>query len=141
MASRPDPGISLAQINCAEDGGQEDVFNTAAQKAYCSKDLCDQHQVKGYPQINLYRNGEFVEVYKGKNRDFPTLQSYIFEHAETGRASQPPQAAEEEPDVNPDGAVLRITTKNFKEIIDQGPVFIKFFAPWCVGLHYPSHNT
>jgi protein disulfide-isomerase len=33
--------------------------------------------------------------------------------------------------VNPDGKVLSLNPATFAKTITSGPVFIKFFAPWC----------
>ncbi|KDQ65138.1 hypothetical protein JAAARDRAFT_43901 [Jaapia argillacea MUCL 33604] len=115
----PDPGIHLAQVNCAVHG-----------------DLCKDNGVDGYPQMNLYRNGEYVETYK-KPRSFEQLTAYLAKHAEP---STPPPVIQENPReeepvppaiVNPSGTVLVLDETSFPQVVAQGPIFIKFFAPWC----------
>ncbi|KAH9936885.1 thioredoxin-domain-containing protein [Epithele typhae] len=131
--AKPDPGIRLAQVNCAVNG-----------------DLCAQHKVDGYPQMNLYRNGEFVETFR-KSRNHDILTNYLTSHAEprnphAAETAQPSsttvEAAEPEndelvqefashKDANPGGIVLSLDESNYQNTIDEGHVFVKFFAPWC----------
>jgi thioredoxin domain-containing protein 5 len=131
----PDPGIHLAQVNCVVYG-----------------DLCEGNQIKYFPQLNLYRNGEFVETFGGA-RDYEALLKYMNRHAEPTATPQiPPSVTKpttiEEPtmtrpagalhvqtpraDINPSGSVLELGPQNFQEVVDQGPVFVKYFAPWYV---------
>ncbi|KAI6119926.1 thioredoxin-like protein [Pisolithus croceorrhizus] len=132
-----DPGVHLAQVNCALNG-----------------DLCSEKGVTGYPQMNLYRNGEFVDKFS-KNREFDLLVDYLSKHAEPTGVAIPDVAAEEEVfstvpppepttaieqplhvqvpsvDPNPTGVVVELTTESFDSFLSQGPAFVKFFAPWC----------
>lgn len=113
-------------------------------------DLCEDNKVTSFPQLNLYRNGEFVDTFNG-GRDYDILQDYIKKHAEPTSAPQlqpsitstievPPMTKPAEvlhiqtprAAVNPSGSVLPLGPNNFQEVIDQGPAFIKFFAPWYV---------
>lgn len=59
-----DPGIHLAQVNCVVDG-----------------DLCNQNGVNSYPQMNLYRDGQFVETFR-QSREYNLLAEYLVKHAE-----------------------------------------------------------
>lgn len=98
--------------------------------------------------MNLYRDGNFVEMYS-QSRDYEILNAYITSHAEP--RNPPPEATAEPPalaltsekdelveetvyreDVNPNGVVLSLDEKNFRETIDKGHVWVKFFAPWYV---------
>ncbi|KAF9045695.1 thioredoxin-domain-containing protein [Hymenopellis radicata] len=101
------PGIKLAQVNCAVNG-----------------DLCNANGITGYPTLNVYKNGEFVEKFKG-NRVLDTLVPYIKRHA----VDVPPPSPEYIP--NPNGAVAILDTKSFQSTLDQGSTFVKFYAPWC----------
>lgn len=127
-----DPGIQLAQVNCVVYG-----------------DLCEENKITYFPQLNLYRNGEFIDTFNG-GRDYDVLQDYIKKYAEptstplplstTTIFTVPPITKPEEilhiqtsrPAVNPSGSVLLLNPNNFQEVIDQGSIFIKFFAPWYV---------
>ncbi|EIN04376.1 thioredoxin-like protein [Punctularia strigosozonata HHB-11173 SS5] len=121
----PDPGIHLAQVNCAVNG-----------------DLCTANGVKGYPQMNLYKNGEFIETWH-KARNYDDLLAYLRQHAEPSHPhTLPPYDAASDADLdadlppagvdpNPHGEVLSLNSKNFYGYLSEGPLFVKFFAPWC----------
>ncbi|KAF9076692.1 protein disulfide isomerase [Rhodocollybia butyracea] len=111
-------GVRLAQINCAVHG-----------------DLCEAHGVKGYPEMNIYKDGVFVETFKGA-RDSERLTEFIKRHA----PPPPPEAElqELEPETlassanfNPSGDVLVLDESNFQSSMAEGPTFVKFYAPWC----------
>ncbi|KAJ7461840.1 protein disulfide isomerase [Mycena galericulata] len=108
-------GVQLAQVDCSVNG-----------------DLCDANGVKGYPQLNLYRDGEFVEKYKG-NRDFNLLSDYLAKNAP--KAPSPPPPPPPPPAaatiLNPNGEVTVLNPENFQTTLEDGPAFIKFYAPWC----------
>jgi protein disulfide-isomerase-like protein len=129
----PDLGIHLAQVNCALNG-----------------DLCTENGVTGYPQMNLYRNGQFVETFT-KDRDFDILVDFLLAHAEpTSNSLSPSTAVEQEElaaeivpvdensavqvsqaEFNPSGEVISLTSETFESFVAQAPTFVKFFAPWC----------
>ncbi|KAJ4471993.1 protein disulfide isomerase [Lentinula aciculospora] len=111
-------GVKLAQINCAVHG-----------------DLCSANNVKGYPQMNLYNNGELVETFKGA-RDLERLSEFLKRHAPNSPLSTPPlpeisQEVTHDANPNPSGSVLVLDSSNFQSTIQEGPAFVKFFAPWC----------
>ncbi|KAH9853322.1 thioredoxin-domain-containing protein [Lenzites betulinus] len=131
--SKVDPGIHLAQVNCAVHG-----------------DLCRKNGVDGYPQMNLYRNGKFVEAFK-QSRTLDILTAYLDAHAEPRNPPAPAPtttALQIEPtgvvqdvlvadaqkareNVNAGGVVISLDESNFKSTVDKGDIFVKFFAPWC----------
>ena len=101
-------------------------------------DLCNENKVDGYPQMNLYKDGEFIEVFK-KSREIEKLREYVSTHAR--RKAPPPVALlpEEHIDIpinhevyNPSGTVVVLNEKTFSDTISKGHVFVKFFAPWHV---------
>jgi thioredoxin domain-containing protein 5 len=94
--------------------------------------------------MNLYRNGEFVEMFNDY-REYDVLTEYLAKHAEptvepsvtSDEVTTSPQATPtpfhvqtSRAEANPDGKVLELDEKIFQRIVDEGPVFIKFFAPW-----------
>lgn len=124
--SQEDPGIHLAQVNCAVDG-----------------DLCRDNQVTGYPQMNLYKNGEFVETFK-KSREIEIVREFISSHAQKKTPPPPPpppppaapaKVEQQIPIVrevyNPAGTVMKLTPRTFAQTLKKGHVFVKYFAPWC----------
>ena len=117
---------------------RRDYFST------CRADLCNKNGVTGYPQLNLYKDGEFVEQFK-QSRDLDILPKYLADHAEPISPPPPPAAQTTEatkvveapiaPAVpakvyNPSGLVTVLDEKNFAETIQEGHVFIKYYAPW-----------
>ncbi|KAJ3713890.1 thioredoxin-like protein [Lentinula raphanica] len=112
-------GVKLAQVNCAVHG-----------------DLCNANNVKGYPQLNLYNNGEFVETFKG-GRDLDRLTEFVKRHAPPPPSEVQPavDTVEDEvssgPTPNLSGSVLVLNDSNFQSALQEGPAFVKFFAPWC----------
>lgn len=116
----PDPGIHLAQVNCAVNG-----------------DLCTENKVTGYPQMNLYRDGQFVETWR-KARDYDALLDYLHAKAEphnavTSAATVDAVANIPRVDYNPYGTSVALDAKSWSKYVSAaaGPVFVKFYAPWC----------
>ncbi len=95
--------------------------------------------------MNLYKDGEFVEKWR-QARDIEKLREYLSKHAEpTKKAVAVETASLTDDDVlleamqpepgkehNPTGTLLVLDESNFEKTIQEGHVFIKFYAPWCV---------
>ncbi|CAK5272120.1 unnamed protein product, partial [Mycena citricolor] len=121
--SESSKGVSLAQVDCSVHG-----------------DLCNDNGVKGYPQMNLYKDGEFVERFKG-NRDYDILTAFIdkakpsapepIAAAESVAAAAAVSSPSPEPLLNPNGEVRVLNPDNFHAVLEEGPTFVKFYAPWC----------
>ena len=107
-------------------------------------DLCNKNKVDAYPQMNLYRNGEYVDTFT-KPRELDLLLEYVSAHAEpTTKPAPPPaitSATEPQEEVvsippakvyNPSGKLISLDEKSFADIIKEGHVFVKFFVPWYV---------
>jgi hypothetical protein len=101
-------------------------------------DFCLENGVRAYPQITLYKGGNLVEVYKGA-RDFDILQEYINKNAEgTPHSVVPHTIVPPPPEThhpNPAGDVLVLDSTNFNKAVTERPIFVKFFAPWCVSVN------
>ncbi|THH04930.1 hypothetical protein EW145_g5166 [Phellinidium pouzarii] len=111
--SLDDPGVHFAQINCAVNG-----------------DLCDKHGVTGYPQMTLYKNGEPAERFKG-SRDWETLRSFVDQHAMHTPANLKVEYKAPAKLPNENGMVQAVGAAGLDALLGEGPVFVKFYAPWC----------
>ncbi|KAJ2925492.1 hypothetical protein H1R20_g11602, partial [Candolleomyces eurysporus] len=115
------PNVHLAQVNCVLHG-----------------DLCDANEIKGYPTLQMFEDGKMVEQFKGA-RELDRLKTFIGKHAkkhqeeEVKPAVEPPATPKRppRPPVNPTGEELVLNTASFTRAIEQGPTFVKFYAPWC----------
>ena len=92
--------------------------------------------IKAWPSIIIYKNGLLAEEFKG-TRDYVRLKDFIEKHAEpsSGTLSAESSATtalqvQSSQVVNPRGAVLVLDDSNFQRAVDQGPLFVKFYAPW-----------
>ncbi|KAG8995766.1 hypothetical protein FRB94_011656 [Tulasnella sp. JGI-2019a] len=130
----------MAQVNCLAQG-----------------DLCAAQKIQHYPDMKLYRNGTELETFnqeRSKEILVEYINSKIAEHTQytsTAKAAEnvqggvapPPEAVPVDSPppppsppaiqkvVNPLGTVSSLSVKNFAIVRDEGPVFVKFFAPWC----------
>ncbi|PAV20606.1 thioredoxin-domain-containing [Pyrrhoderma noxium] len=119
--SDPASAVHLAQVNCASHG-----------------DLCNKHGVTGYPQMMMYKNGVSVSQFKGP-REWSTIISFINEHAPNTHVEPTKEATHTQekhvPQItlgpNSEGMVKALDESSFKSMINEGPTFVKFYAPWC----------
>ena len=64
------------------------------------------------------------DIYQG-NRELDDLTHFLKSYVS-------PSAQEESHSVaNPNGEVTQLTSVTFEATLSQGPMFVKFFAPWC----------
>lgn len=108
-------------------------------------DLCRKNNVDGYPQMNLYKDGKYLETFN-QARTLDILTNYLADHAEPRNPPAPEPTAKEtasdkdelaeqiasREEFNAAGTVLSLDENNFRQTIDKGYVFVKFFAPWYV---------
>ncbi|KAJ6562552.1 thioredoxin-like protein [Mycena capillaripes] len=113
-------GVQFAQVDCSVDGA-----------------LCEANNVIGYPQLNLYRDGEFVDKFKG-SRDLDLLIEYLAKSTvpPTGQPSKPVL----KPVLKPSEEVVAIahgfieptlTQEDFKATTAKGVWFVQYYTPWC----------
>ncbi|NXE60003.1 TXND5 protein, partial [Calcarius ornatus] len=100
-------------------------------------EVCSEAQVRGYPTLLWFKNGEKGDQYKGK-RDFDSLKEYVDSQLQSSGKEPPadkpveaPQPPAEPTPVEGQAAVLSLSEKDFDATIARGITFIKFFAPWC----------
>ena len=149
-AKKADAGIRLAQVNCAIDGRTPAPLRSLASSLTSLAGLCDKNGIVGYPQMNLYRNGQFVEMFK-QALTIERLTEYLDANAATpvppgvSTSNPAPIAIGLEADVSvieggakpskggkSTGGVVSLDEETFKEAVDEGGVFVKFFLPWSV---------
>ncbi|XP_032874917.1 thioredoxin domain-containing protein 5 [Amblyraja radiata] len=110
--------------------------------------LCSDSQVRGYPTLLWFKDGEKADQYKGK-RDLDSLKEYVDtqlkvvqlsedEGGEDEEEEEPEEevdqeAEEEEKEVDEDelDQILVLTESDFEQTIATGVTFVKFYAPWC----------
>ncbi|CAE6365890.1 unnamed protein product [Rhizoctonia solani] len=107
-------GFTMAQVNCIAQG-----------------DLCNSNQVTGYPQVILFKEGEKIEEYSG-DRTPDDLSSWIDKRvADYAQSSTSASSSTSSTTLNPNGEVLILTPETFDKGLSEGPIFVKFYAPWC----------
>ncbi|KAF9782145.1 thioredoxin-domain-containing protein [Thelephora terrestris] len=114
----PNSPLSMGRMNCAVHG-----------------DKCGDLGVNGWPQLNVYKNGEFVDTFR-KARELNLLKEYLEKHIDADtdtETHEPPPPTQKAPTrvPNPDGKVLKLDGRSFPNEIKNGGGFVKFFAPWC----------
>ncbi|NP_001080444.1 thioredoxin domain containing 5 L homeolog precursor [Xenopus laevis] len=114
----------------------QDSKSVKIAKVDCTQhnELCSEYQVRGYPTLLWFRNGEKVDQYKGK-RDLDTMKEYAEsqlkpaeekKEEEQKKEATPPQVQEPV-----ESKVLSLSESNFDQTVATGVSFIKFYAPWC----------
>ncbi|XP_066479255.1 thioredoxin domain-containing protein 5 [Tiliqua scincoides] len=100
-------------------------------------EVCSANQVRGYPTLLWFTDGEKADQYKGK-RDLDSLKEYIDSQLknskEAPRDPKPTEAPSPPKEVIPEeeeGKVVSLSEKDFDEEVAKGITFIKFYAPWC----------
>ena len=88
-----------------------------------AQEICQNHQVRGYPTLHFFRDGKILETYKG-GRDLTSMKDFI--STMTDASSKKEAVAE---DVK--STVAHLGKDNFESEIKTGVSFVKFFAPWC----------
>jgi len=90
--------------------------------------VCQDHGVRGYPTLLLFKNGGEGEKYQGQ-RDLSAFTSWLAK--QTGAAApaeeKKPVATEQDADSN----VVVLGTDNFASEVEGKNYFVKFYAPWC----------
>ncbi|RUS88906.1 hypothetical protein EGW08_003345 [Elysia chlorotica] len=114
-------GVSVAKIDCTQ-----------------STVICKQYEVRGYPTLLWFQDGDKVAKYQG-SRSHEALKEYVDNMLETAAGAKKVEAeeqkTEDEPkqdvEVDVKGDVKDLTEENFKPFLSSRLVFVKFFAPWC----------
>lgn len=121
------PSVHLAQVNCAIYGGGCFYMHWGFIFDLIHPDFCTESGIKGYPTLTMYKDGHAVEKYNG-NRKLDNLEAFIGRHVEQATLAEPGVARAI---INTEGEVLDLTSESFSHNLAKGPMFVKFFAPWC----------
>jgi len=126
-------------VDCVVNGGKSNPVSVLFTFSKVHTDLCTENGVDGYPQMNLYHDGVRQATFQGA-RSYERIINFIKEHtgvSEPYQSAPDPELSDHEPKTpeverNPQGEVLVLTPETFPNVIADGDVFVKFFAPWWV---------
>ncbi|CAG9853818.1 unnamed protein product [Phyllotreta striolata] len=104
-----DSDVTIAKIDCTQ-----------------FRSICTNYEVKGYPTLLWIENGDKVDKYAGE-RNHDDLKEYVIKMIGTKKAAN----KREEPKVDTQSVSGEITEEDFKNNIQSGIAFVKFYAPWC----------
>ncbi|XP_014254426.1 protein disulfide-isomerase A5 [Cimex lectularius] len=98
----------------------------AAVDATKEKDLAKQYNVKGYPTVKYFKNGEFLW-------DLPSLREASKIVSFMKDPKEPPSPPPPQPDwEEEESEVLFLNVENFKQTLKKKRhVLVMFYAPWC----------
>lgn len=105
-----DSSLSIAKIDCTKH-----------------RTVCSQYEIMAYPTLLWIENGEKIEKFQG-SRTHDELVNYIkkmLERQQGGTKDDPENKS------SVDELEIELVAENFKDTIQSGITFIKFFAPWC----------
>jgi thioredoxin domain-containing protein 5 len=106
-----DQAVKIAKVDCTEH-----------------QEVCQEHEVRGYPTLAYFRNGQKLETYKGA-RSLAELTNFVTaQKANAGKDDTEDGKVPEPQAVSP---VAKLDNDNFEEETKSGVAFVKFFAPWC----------
>lgn len=110
----------------------QDSSTVKIAKVDCTQhnDLCSDNEVRGYPTLLWFKNGEKVDQYKGK-RDLDSLKEYVESQLKPTDDKEADVPAQEDEPIAEESKVLDLTENNFDQTVAKGIAFIKFYAPWC----------
>jgi len=137
----------------AEEKELESKFDFHIAKVECteSEDICRGQNLRGYPTIYLFNNGErkneepnerspeylmkFAEKNIGLYYEENLKYGYkrLSEEKLTADLSEkvPLEIGKKNNKINPEGKIVHLTDETFQEAIDENTWFIMFHAPWC----------
>jgi thioredoxin domain-containing protein 5 len=91
--------------------------------------LCSSQEVTGYPTLKFFKTGvESGVKYRGQ-RDLDSLVKYINEQMGYEQPDKPEEVIPEDAVV--DNGLYVLNEKSYKQHVETGDHFIKFYAPWC----------
>ncbi|ORY44799.1 hypothetical protein BCR33DRAFT_716748 [Rhizoclosmatium globosum] len=99
-------GFSMAKVDCTDVAG------------WCSSNL----KVKGYPNLYVYHNGEYVDEYLGQH-EADVIMAYIKQKMALYDSAQPPVDVKQPPSIQPAGEndIVKKDVKDTKEDVKVAP--------------------
>lgn len=126
-------------------------------------DICTDEKlgISGFPTLNLFKDGQFLEQFKKPNRDLRSLSDFVekyLEEIKPGSRPKSPISLPEVPEAEPPsrkkesppkpipaapmppkptanvlGESTNLDAESFQRLVTttRDPWFIKFYAPWC----------
>ncbi|XP_066252341.1 thioredoxin domain-containing protein 5 homolog [Euwallacea similis] len=102
--------ISIAKIDCTE-----------------FRAICTNHDVKGYPTLLWFENGQKIGKYSG-DRSLDDLKNYINQMSGSEGSEKSDSKLTKETEDQP---VVELNADAFSEEIKFGITFVDFYSPWC----------
>ncbi|KAB7507028.1 Protein disulfide-isomerase A4, partial [Armadillidium nasatum] len=97
---------------------KKDGIRIAKVDATVENDLAKEFDIKGFPTIKLFREGEVAEEYDG-SRTSTDIIEYMRKHADPNY-------------VPPPSSVKVLETSNFSDFVKSEKLsLVEFYAPWC----------
>ncbi|KAJ8961632.1 hypothetical protein NQ314_005884 [Rhamnusium bicolor] len=90
------------------------------------RSVCNNFEVKGYPTLLWIEDGKKVDKYQG-DRSHEDLKQYVNKMLGSDQENQ----KQEDQEAGIPGPVGELTGDSFKNGIQSGVTFVKFYAPWC----------
>jgi len=106
--------------------------------ALCQEYIADKETgTMGYPTLDLFEDGKFVDRYGVKERDFGRLIRWVESKVNVERTCLPrrmePKIVSDTPSSDRDGDVVVVSDENAAATFASGTKdwLVKFYAPWC----------
>ncbi|KAJ7391853.1 Protein disulfide-isomerase A5 [Desmophyllum pertusum] len=110
ILSEEHPSAALAAIDCTR-----------------FKPLCKQIEIKGFPTVKYFKNGEFEKEYEG-DRSVEDLVTFM---KTVSGFDNIPDEKEASKETEPEGLKI-LTAATFDSFLSKtGHVIVMFYAPWC----------
>lgn len=106
-----DETVKIAKLDCTQ-----------------AQSVCQDHEVRGYPTLAYFRNGQKVETYRGA-RNLAELKDFVTSMKEvaSGKTAEKVVVEEKAAEV----FTITLDVDNYKDTVKEGLAFVKFYAPWC----------
>ncbi|KAF9092549.1 hypothetical protein BGX23_004182 [Mortierella sp. AD031] len=104
--------FKFAEVNCLLEG-----------------DVCDDNDVNSYPNMQLFREGKSVHLYKG-GRSIEELTDFVSTKAQEYEVKA--SNTNTNTNTNSVGKVIVLDSKNYETSLKNGePWLVEYYAPWC----------